>query len=156
MSDAPAYRCDMHCHTLRSDGNDTPRELIDNAVALGLHAIGLTDHDIDPPRTIPDQSGREVDLVAYAAGRGLVLVPGYEFSCDTHVDDVHICGYGLDWDHADLQAEVQAAFAASSRARTTRRARSSAARRTGSGSSAGARTDSHRLARGSKTISTQG
>jgi len=109
MSDAPAYRCDMHCHTLRSDGNDTPRELIDNAAALGLHAIGLTDHDIDPPRKIPDQSGREVDLVAYAAGRGLVLVPGYEFSCDTHVDDVHICGYGLDWDHADLQAEVQAA-----------------------------------------------
>lgn len=113
---APAFRCDMHTHTLRSDGNDSPRELIDNATALGLHALGLTDHDIDPPRTILDEAKQEVHPVAYANRRGLVLVLGYEFSCDTHVDDCHICGYGLDWDHADLQAEVAAAKRSKSKA----------------------------------------
>jgi hypothetical protein len=105
----PRYPCDLHSHTNRSDGNDTPRELIDAAAALGLRALGLTDHDIDPPRTIVDEGGRTLGLVEYAAERGVVLVPGYEFSCDTRVDDVHICGYRLDWDHPDLQAEVRAA-----------------------------------------------
>jgi predicted metal-dependent phosphoesterase TrpH len=112
----PRYPCDLHCHTNRSDGNDTPRELIDAAAALGLRAIGLTDHDIDPPRTVEDEGGRTVDIAAYAAARGVVLAPGYEFSCDTHVDDVHLCGYGLDWNHPDLQAEVLAARRSKSKA----------------------------------------
>lgn len=111
MSTTPAarYPCDMHCHTVRSDGNDTPQELIANAVRLGLHAIAITDHDIPPPLRLTGDDGREVDSVAYAAERGLHLILGYEFSCDTYVDDVHICGYGLDWEHPDLLAEVAAA-----------------------------------------------
>ena len=110
------FPCDLHCHTNRSDGNDTPRELIAAAASLGMKAIGMTDHDIDPPRTIMDEAEGPTDIVEYAAARGLVLVPGYEFSCDTHVDDVHICGYFLDWDHPDLQAEVRAAKRSKSRA----------------------------------------
>ena len=112
----PSYRCDMHCHTLRSDGNDTPLELIENAAAAGLHALAITDHDIDPPLTVDLPDGRQADIVEYAAGRGVVLVLGYEFSCDTWVDDVHICGYRLDWSHPDLQAEVAAAKQSKSRA----------------------------------------
>jgi predicted metal-dependent phosphoesterase TrpH len=111
MAENPAgrYPCDMHCHTTRSDGNDTPQELIDNAARVGLHAVAITDHDTPPPTRLQLASGEEVDSVAYAAGQGVRLVLGYEFSCDTHVDDVHICGYGLDWMHADLMAEVAAA-----------------------------------------------
>lgn len=103
------YPCDMHTHTTRSDGNDSVQELIDNAARVGLRALGLTDHDIHPPATLELPDGRTVPLEAYAAQRGVKLVPGYEFSCDTHVDDVHICGYRLDWNHPDLQAEVAAA-----------------------------------------------
>jgi 3',5'-nucleoside bisphosphate phosphatase len=113
---SPRYPCDLHCHTTRSDGNDAPRELIDLAADQGLHAIGLTDHDIDPPRTVEGPDGLAVDAVAYAATRGVVLVPGYEFSCDTHVDDVHICGYRLDWEHDDLRTEVAAARRSKSKA----------------------------------------
>ncbi len=102
------YPCDLHCHTVRSDGNDTPQELIDHAVRLGMHAIAITDHDIGPPLTIAGDGG-DVDSVEYAAAYGLRLILGYEFSCDTWVDDVHICGYGLDWSHPDLAAEVAAA-----------------------------------------------
>lgn len=99
----------MHCHTQRSDGNDTPQELIDNAARLALHAVAITDHDIGPPLRMALAEGGEADTVEYAARRGVRLILGYEFSCDTHVDDVHICGYGLDWSDADLLAEVEAA-----------------------------------------------
>ena len=116
MTQPPRYPCDMHCHTVRSDGNDTPGELIDSAADLGLHAVGITDHDIDPPRTIELPDGRQMDIVEYAAGRGVVLVLGYEFSCDTWVDDVHICGYRLDWHHPDLRSEVEAAKRSKSQA----------------------------------------
>ncbi len=102
------FPCDMHCHTVRSDGNDTPQELIDNACELGMAAIAITDHDIPPPSTITDADGREQDIVAYAAARGLTLIPGYEFSCDTNVDDVHICGYNLDWSNPLVSEEVEA------------------------------------------------
>lgn len=105
----PNYLCDMHCHTTRSDGNDTPLELIEQAVSLGMRAVAITDHDIDPPTTVTLADGSESDIVSYASGRGLQLVLGYEFSCDKFVDDVHICGYGMDWSHPDLQAEIEAA-----------------------------------------------
>jgi 3',5'-nucleoside bisphosphate phosphatase len=103
------YPCDLHSHTVRSDGNDTPQELIDHAARSGLHALGITDHDIGPPPHVTTADGKKVDTVTYAAERGVRLIPGYEFSCDTRVDDVHICGYRLDWNHPDLLAEIAAA-----------------------------------------------
>lgn len=103
------YPCDMHCHTTRSDGYDSPQELIDRAASLGMTAIAITDHDIHPPRTIEVEGVGQVNAVEYARQKGIILVPGYEFSTDTWVDEVHICGYGLDWSQPMLQAEVQAA-----------------------------------------------
>ncbi len=102
------YLCDMHTHTIRSDGNDTPCELIDIAAALGLKALVLSDHDIRPPSTI-DVSGQKIDPVKYAAEKGLIFIPGIEFSCDTLNDDVHIVGMGCDFDIPDFtEAEHQA------------------------------------------------
>lgn len=106
---AARYPCDMHCHTTRSDGNDSPRELIDNAAAAGLFAVAITDHDMAPPVELVLDDGRTISSAAYGAERGVQLVLGYEFSCDTRVDDVHICGYGLNWQHPDLLGEVAAA-----------------------------------------------
>lgn len=103
------YVCDLHCHTTRSDGNDSPRELIENAAAAGIAVLGLTDHDIVPPQTLVRANGTETGCVEYAHSLGVTLVPGYEFSCDTFVDDVHICAYGCDWNHPALLAEIAAA-----------------------------------------------
>lgn len=104
----PRYPCDLHCHTTRSDGNDTPRELIDNAAAIGMAAIGVVDHDIIPPETVELGDGRSMPLADYAAAKGLKVLPGYEFSCDTDVDDVHICGYHMDWTNPGIAAEMAA------------------------------------------------
>jgi 3',5'-nucleoside bisphosphate phosphatase len=98
------YPCDLHCHTTRSDGNDTPAELIDLASKIGMNTIAITDHDIGPPLEI---DGRPI--AEYATARGVRVILGYEFSCDTLVDDVHICGYKMDWSAPELQAEVKAA-----------------------------------------------
>ncbi len=99
----------MHTHTLRSDGNDTPLELLDSAVRAGLKVVAITDHDTPPPLTLTLDGGRLVGCAEYAREQGLLYIPGYEFSCDTQVDDVHICGYALDWDRPELAAEVAAA-----------------------------------------------
>ena len=110
------YPCDLHAHTVRSDGNDTPQELLDNAVKAGLKVVAITDHDTPPPLTMTLADGGEANCVDHARERGLTYVPGYEFSCDTYVDDVHICGYGLAWDHPGLAEEVAAARASKSNA----------------------------------------
>jgi predicted metal-dependent phosphoesterase TrpH len=104
------HECDLHCHTTRSDGNDTPADLIDNAAAAGVRVVAITDHDVQPPLSLcVDARGSHVDIHSYARERGVELVLGYEFSCDTYVDDVHILGYRMDWTSEELAREVKRA-----------------------------------------------
>lgn len=103
------YPCDMHCHTTRSDGKDAPWELIQNAAALGMSVVAITDHDTAPPLILELPNGRQVESHAYAAELGLQLVLGDEFSTNTWVDETHICGYELDWSHPAFLEEVEAA-----------------------------------------------
>lgn len=104
----PNYLCDLHMHSVRSDGNDTVRELIDNAAALGMKAIALTDHDVRPPETI-DVDSATISPREYARRKGLCFIPGIEYSCDTYVDDVHIVGLGCDFGHSAL-ADIEQAM----------------------------------------------
>ena len=103
------YPCDLHAHTNRSDGNDSPRELVGLAAAAGLRVLALTDHDIIAPETA-DVGGIQVNLVEYAKQQGLILLPGVEYSCDTIVEDVHIVALGCDWAHTFFAAEYAASI----------------------------------------------
>ena len=67
---------DLHAHTTVSDGGDSPRELVEKAVAAGLDAIAVTDHDND--------SGCD-EAVAAGHERGIEVVRGVEISCDVSV-----------------------------------------------------------------------
>ncbi len=104
------YPCDLHCHTTRSDGADTPEELINHAAERGLKVIAITDHDIVPPKTIVlKKTGEEVDICKYAASKGLFLIRGIEISCETEVEDVHILCFQCDWENSffeKLQKDV--------------------------------------------------
>ena len=63
--------CDLHTHSVFSDGTCTPAEIIDEAVALGLKAVALTDHDsVDG---LPD-------FLAAAEGKPIEAVAGAEFA----------------------------------------------------------------------------
>ncbi|AEM79129.1 PHP domain-containing protein [Thermoanaerobacter wiegelii] len=100
------YECDLHCHTTRSDGNDTPQELIVNAAKNGLRVVAITDHDVQPPLYLDTTNGK-IDIKDFARQQGIELVLGIEFSCDTYVDDVHILGYRMDWKNPLLEEAIE-------------------------------------------------
>ena len=52
------YECDLHGHTNRSDGNDSPVEYIRHAVHRGVKILAITDHDIVPPEMIELGGGK--------------------------------------------------------------------------------------------------
>lgn len=97
------YVCDLHGHTNRSDGNDSPKEFIDHAAELGMKIVAITDHDVIPPVTI-EVDGKTVDTVEYAASKGVTLLLGIEISCETFIDDVHLVCFGCDWSGAYFES----------------------------------------------------
>lgn len=88
----PAFRIDLHAHTTASDGTHTPTRLVERAARLGIHTLGVADHD-----TI---AGLDE---AMAAGQrlGLEIVPAVEFSlrheADKHFVGIHLLGYYIDF-----------------------------------------------------------
>lgn len=75
---------DLHTHTDASDGSDAPRELVDNAIAAGLHTLAITDHD-----TLTGYR----EALPHAVERGLTLVCGIELSTKYKGKTVHVLGY---------------------------------------------------------------
>jgi predicted metal-dependent phosphoesterase TrpH len=81
---------DLHSHTTASDGTLSPRELVRLAAKHGVRVLAVTDHD--------STSG-----VGEAADEARVLgtleiVPGLEINCDVPGAEIHVLGYGGDWD----------------------------------------------------------
>lgn len=75
---------DLHTHTNESDGSLSPVELVDEAVAAGLEALAISDHDT--------LAGYDKAL-PYARERGLDLVCGIELSTKLNGRTVHLLGY---------------------------------------------------------------
>ena len=84
---------DLHTHTDRSDGTASPAQLVRDSVALGLQALGVTDHD----------TLEGYDIAApLAAEAGLELICGIELSTrpdpppdGSRPPSVHLLGYFL-------------------------------------------------------------
>jgi predicted metal-dependent phosphoesterase TrpH len=85
---------DLHTHSSRSDGSDTPTELVTAAAAAGLTTIALTDHD-------------NLDGVAEAeraaTTRGIGFIPGTELSVDWSTGAMHMLVYFLEPGAGPLQ-----------------------------------------------------
>lgn len=78
--------CDLHTHSVFSDGTDTPAQLLARAEEKGLCAIALTDHN-----TV---SGLPAFLEA-AKASSVRAIPGAEFSADYNGVELHILGLFL-------------------------------------------------------------
>ncbi|MCW2839441.1 MAG: phosphatase [Aeromicrobium sp.] len=90
-------RIDLHTHSNRSDGTDSPAELVEKARAAGLDVVALTDHD----------STAGWDEAQAAADRvGITLLRGIEISTMLDGVSVHLLGYGFDPEDAPLLAEL--------------------------------------------------
>lgn len=102
MMNKGCFEVDLHAHTTRSDGNDSPAELLENAAACGLKVVAITDHDVLPPDDL-EKDGALRSVAEVAASLGIGVLRGIEVSCDTSVDDVHIVGFGCDWHARAIQ-----------------------------------------------------
>ena len=90
---------DLHLHTLASDGRLSPTELVRLAAREGLNTIAITDHDTT--------DGLAEAFEAASKFPGLRIIPGIELSADVPGDEVHVLGYFIDPDDAQLQAELR-------------------------------------------------
>jgi len=85
---------DLHVHSTASDGGLPPEAVVERARTSGLTAIALTDHD-----TVAG-----VPAAAAAGDRlGLRVVGGCEFSCAAPWGEMHVLGYFLPSESAELE-----------------------------------------------------
>lgn len=91
-------RIDLHTHSNRSDGTDSPTELIENAKAAGLDVVALTDHDCT-------DGWREASKAAKRVG--IELVKGIEISCRLDGKSIHLLGYEFDPNNEPLVEELR-------------------------------------------------
>jgi 3',5'-nucleoside bisphosphate phosphatase len=88
---------DLHTHSNRSDGTQSPRELVNAANELGLDAMALTDHDTTEGW---DEAFEAAETV------GIGLVPGLEISCRYEGEGVHLLAYFVDPEYGPLASEL--------------------------------------------------
>lgn len=95
---------DLHTHSNRSDGSFPPAKLVDYAVAKGLCAIALTDHD-----TIDglEEAVLHARALARAGQPTVEVVPGIEFSTEYEKKDVHVVGLYISYDAPSFRAKLQ-------------------------------------------------
>ena len=75
-------RCDLHTHSIFSDGTCLPKEMVAQARQLGL-IIALTDHDT--VAGLPE-------FMDAAQAQGVTAVPGVEFSTEYRGKELHLLG----------------------------------------------------------------
>lgn len=91
-------RIDLHTHSNRSDGTDTPAVLMTHAQQAGLDVIALTDHDTTDGW---DEAARAAERL------GVGFIPGLEISCKLNGISVHLLGYLPDPAYAPLAQDLQ-------------------------------------------------
>jgi len=80
------FRADLHCHSLYSDGTDSPEKILLLAKEQKLSGISITDHDTLNAYT--------PDLQTLAEELDLYLLPGVEISSTFVGKTVHVLAYG--------------------------------------------------------------
>lgn len=80
-------KMDLHMHSICSDGERTPIELVELAIQQGLTHMSITDHDA---------ISAYAEAEKYAKTVGIELIPGMEFNTFGPQGEIHILGYGMD------------------------------------------------------------
>jgi 3',5'-nucleoside bisphosphate phosphatase len=83
---APAF--DLQSHSLHSDGELAPAQVVERAAEAGVQLLALSDHD-----TVDGVD----EALAAGALHGVRVVPATEISAvDGPYEDLHVLGYGID------------------------------------------------------------
>jgi predicted metal-dependent phosphoesterase TrpH len=89
---------DLHTHSDRSDGSDTPAQIVQLAAQANVRGLSLTDHDTVDGLTIAANTAEQL---------GVEFLPGIELSAHTHERTIHLLGYGFDPSNAELVAILE-------------------------------------------------
>jgi predicted metal-dependent phosphoesterase TrpH len=92
-------RADFHSHSTASDGVLSPTELMQLAYREGVRVMALTDHD--------STEGVEEARRAVAEYKDFTLISGVELGTDIPGGEVHVLGYFLEPDDAELQTTLR-------------------------------------------------
>lgn len=88
---------DLHIHTHYSDGTQSPKEVVDDAIAAGLNCIAITDHDtlegVKPAQLAAQDTELEV-------------ISGIELSSESGNKDIHVLGYLIDPEQSVLKERI--------------------------------------------------
>ena len=79
-------RMDLHIHTIYSDGDKTPKQIIEMAKECGLTTISITEHNIISGIKTLNKKDLERNK----------FIPGVELSANIEKGRMHILGYGID------------------------------------------------------------
>ncbi len=96
-TEVPQVLADLHCHSLCSDGQLSPADLVDRAVEMGVGMLALTDHDT--------LSGLP-EAKLQAQQHDIEIINGIEFSCVFNGMGIHVVGLGFDEEHSGMLAAV--------------------------------------------------
>lgn len=98
MSAAPRPSFDLQSHSIQSDGELAPADVVASATAAGVELLALTDHDsVDG---VPEAA-------AAAARDGIRLVAATEISAvDDAAPDLHVLGYLIDPTDSPLREQL--------------------------------------------------
>lgn len=90
-------RIDLHLHTTHSDGSQSPAEVVRLAHEAGVSALAITDHDITTGLPEAIAAGQEL---------GIEIIPGIEISSRHGESELHVLGYFLKWQDAQLNERL--------------------------------------------------
>ncbi len=96
----------FHMHTIQSDGQLNPEELIAQAVSIGMKGLAITDH-----HTVDGYQQAQSWLEQWQQSSSSTPVPhlwtGVEITADLLDTEVHILGYAFDPEHPAIQPYLQ-------------------------------------------------
>ncbi|HET9847617.1 MAG TPA: PHP domain-containing protein, partial [Candidatus Dormibacteraeota bacterium] len=103
MAEVSNGRANLHLHTIFSDGELSPAEVVRAHASAGFSAIALTDHD-----TLAG-----IDALGGVDAHGVRLIPGVELSIEDEpgrgLVDTHLLGYGFALNHRPLRRRLHEA-----------------------------------------------
>ena len=89
---------DLHIHSNLSDGELSPKEIIDKAVNNGVNVIAIADHDT----TLAYND----DLFKYAEEKNIKIIPAVEISTKFKGIGIHVLGYNFDINNKKLKDKL--------------------------------------------------
>jgi hypothetical protein len=88
-------RGDLHCHTLHSDGDSWPADMLSRAVERGLDFLGVTDHN---------QVGHQADYASVRGENLPIVLPGVEVT--TYAGHWNAWGTDRWWEFREPETEA--------------------------------------------------